>query len=110
MRIAFRIFLGATAAVVLAAAVRSQAPPSDANHAKAKKERKQAQKELGDTQRDWLEEVGKYIITPDEREAFLKLGSNEERDQFIEHFWQVRNPDPDSPGNPFKEEHYRRMA
>jgi GWxTD domain-containing protein len=40
----------------------------------------------------------------------LKLGSNEESDQFIEHFWQVRNPDPDSPENPFKEEHYRRLA
>jgi GWxTD domain-containing protein len=65
---------------------------------------------LGDTRRDWLEQDATYIITPGERQAFLKLGTNEERDQFIETFWRNRNPDPDSPENSFKEEHYRRIA
>jgi len=51
-----------------------------------------------------------YIITPAEREAFLKLGTNEEREQFIENFWQQRNPDRDSQENTAKEEHYRRIA
>jgi len=113
MRIAFRIYLCAPIAILLAAAVYSQAPAQDANRAKSKKQAKQAKKaakELGDTRRDWLDEDGKYIMTEGEREAFLKLGSNEERDQFIEHFWQIRNPDPGSPENSFKEEHYRRMA
>ena len=51
-----------------------------------------------------------YIITPEEQHAFLHLATNEEREQFIEAFWQRRNPDPDSPENTFKEEHYRRIA
>ena len=51
-----------------------------------------------------------YIISPEERHAFLHLATNEEREQFIEAFWQRRNPDPDSPENTFKEEHYRRIA
>jgi GWxTD domain-containing protein len=51
-----------------------------------------------------------YIISPEERSAFLHLQTNEEREQFIEQFWQRRNPDPDSAENTFKEEHYRRIA
>ena len=51
-----------------------------------------------------------YIISPEERHSFLHLATNEEREQFIEAFWQRRNPDPDSPENTFKEEHYRRIA
>lgn len=114
MRIPLRIFLWATVAVLFASPAYShQASTTDTDRANAKKEKKHAKKatkELGDTRRDWLEQDGKYIITAGEREAFLKLGTNEERDQFIEHFWQIRNPDPDSPQNSFKEEHYRRIA
>ncbi len=97
--------------VLAAASAIAQQPASPpANEKQSKKQRKQALKELNDTQREWLEEEAIYIITPDERAAFLKLGTNEERDQFIEHFFQVRNPDPESPENSFKEEHYRRIA
>ncbi len=67
-------------------------------------------KELGFDYGDWLNSDVPYIITADERAAFSKLGTNEEREQFIEHFWQVRNPDPDLGENSYKEEHYRRMA
>jgi GWxTD domain-containing protein len=115
MRISLRVLLCAASAVCFTPAADSQqAPPAEANRADARKERKQARKaakELGDTRWDWLEQdaIG-IIITPAEREAFLKLGTNEERDQFIETFWRNRNPDPDSPENPFKEEHYRRIA
>jgi len=81
------------------------APPS----AKPKSERKLL-KELETPYRKWLEEDVLYIITPEERKAFLQLSTNEEREQFIEQFWQRRNPDPESPDNTFKEEHYRRIA
>ena len=67
-------------------------------------------KELGTQYKKWLDEDVAYIITPEERRAFLHLQTNEEREQFIEAFWQRRNPDPDSPENTFKEEHYRRIA
>src|SRR5271154_7219470 len=67
-------------------------------------------KELSSQYKKWLDEDVVYIISPEERHAFLQLQSNEEREQFIESFWQRRNPDPDSPDNTFKEEHYRRIA
>jgi len=67
-------------------------------------------KELDTPYRKWLEEDVPYIITPEEKKAFLQLSTNEEREQFIEAFWQRRNPDPESPDNSFKDEHYRRIA
>jgi GWxTD domain-containing protein len=70
----------------------------------------QLHKELDTPYKKWLDEDVTYIITPEERSAFLRLQTNEEREQFIEQFWLRRNPDPDSPENTFKEEHYRRIA
>jgi GWxTD domain-containing protein len=67
-------------------------------------------KELDTPYRRWLEEDVVYIISSEERRAFLGLSTNEEREQFIEQFWLRRNPNPDSPENEFKEEHYRRIA
>ncbi|HVB87660.1 MAG TPA: GWxTD domain-containing protein [Candidatus Dormibacteraeota bacterium] len=67
-------------------------------------------KELSPQYKRWLDEDVVYIITPEERRAFLHLQTNEEREQFIEAFWQRRNPDPDSPENTYKEEYYRRIA
>jgi GWxTD domain-containing protein len=60
--------------------------------------------------RDWLERDVTYIITRDEREQFLQLTTDDARDQFIERFWQVRNPDPGSATNSYREEIYRRIA
>jgi len=57
----------------------------------------------------WLNEDVAYIIDQAERTAFLGLTANEERDRFIEQFWERRNPTPGTP-NKFKEEHYRRLA
>ena len=71
---------------------------------------KQLLKELDSQYKKWLDEDVVYIISPEERNAFIHLQTNEEREQFIEAFWQRRNPDPDSPENTFKEEHYRRIA
>ncbi len=58
----------------------------------------------------WVNEEVIYIITKEERDAFLRLTTNEEREQYIEEFWRRRNPDPDSPENSYREEHYRRIA
>lgn len=81
------------------------------NAAKEQKKRnKDLEKELDSQYKKWLNEDVVYIITPEEKNAFLHLETNEEREQFIEQFWQRRNPDPDSPDNTFKEEHYRRIA
>ena len=75
-----------------------------------KQQKKKAAKELSNDQRDWLDRDVPYIITPAERAAYLQLGTNQERDQFIEHFWDLRNPEPELGENSLKEEHYRRIA
>src|SRR5258708_24405784 len=67
-------------------------------------------KELDNAYKQWLTEDVTYIISPDERNAFLQLDTNEEREQFIEQFWLRRSSNPDLPENDFKAEHYRRIA
>ncbi len=71
---------------------------------------KQLRQELKGPYRKWLDQDVAYIITDQERKAFLSLSNDEERESFIEAFWQRRNPDPDSPDNAFRDEHYRRIA
>ena len=85
-------------------------PPSKQNAKQQKANERQTLKELATPYKKWLDEDVAYIISPAERRAFLQLQTNEEREQFIEQFWQRRNPDPDSVDNPVKEEHYRRIA
>ncbi|MBS1839677.1 MAG: GWxTD domain-containing protein [Acidobacteria bacterium] len=75
-----------------------------------KKKMGKALKELDRQYKEWLNEDVVYIISPDERTAFLQLATNEEREQFIEQFWLRRSSNPDLPDNDFKEEHYRRIA
>ncbi len=78
------------------------------------KKRKQQEKalkfELTRSEKKWLEEDVRWIITDEEGTAFKRLSNSEERDQFIEQFWLRRNPNPDLAENDFKEEHYRRIA
>lgn len=68
-----------------------------------------ASSSLPERYRKWLEEEVVYIITPKEREVFLKLQTDRERDVFIEAFWKQRDPTPGTPQNEFREEHYRRL-
>ncbi len=80
------------------------------DNGKGKKNLKKLEKELATPYKKWLEEEVPYIISDEERSAFLQLQTNEEREQFIEAFWQRRDPTPDTVENEFKEEHYRRIA
>jgi GWxTD domain-containing protein len=80
------------------------------DNGKGKKNLRKLEKELATPYKKWLEEEVPYIITDEERSAFLQLQTNEEREQFIEAFWQRRDPTPDTVENEFKEEHYRRIA
>ena len=87
------------------------APPAQQKLDKAtKRKMHKTLKELGFEYRQWLTEDVTYIISPEERNAFLQLDTNEEREQFIEQFWLRRSSNPDLPENDFKEEHYRRIA
>lgn len=57
----------------------------------------------------WIEEEVVYIITPAEKEVFLKLKTDKQRDLFIQEFWRHRDPTPNTLKNEFMEEHYRRI-
>jgi GWxTD domain-containing protein len=91
-----------------AAAQQTQAPPMS-DRAK-KKQDSRLRKELTAPYTRWLDQDVAWIITPDERGAFLKLQTDDEREQFIEQFWLRRDPTPDTVENEFREEHYRRIA
>ncbi len=88
-----------------------QQPPDKSQQKNGKqKSNRELMKELEPAYKKWLNEDVVYIISPEERQAFLRLQTNEEREQFIEQFWLRRDPTPDTPENEFKEEHYRRIA
>ena len=82
-------------------------PTSEKQRAKNARGLKQ---ELSKTYKKWLEEDVVWIITDEERAAFKQLSNDEERDNFIEAFWQRRDPTPDTEENEYKEEHYQRIA
>jgi GWxTD domain-containing protein len=67
-------------------------------------------KELETPYKKWLNEEVVYIISDEERKAFGRLQTDEEREQFMEQFWLRRDPTPDTEENEFREEHYRRIA
>ena len=77
---------------------------------KKKQQQKDFSKEIKGPYKKWLDEDVAWIITDEERAAFKQLSNDEERDNFIEAFWQRRDPTPDTEENEFKEEHYRRIA
>jgi GWxTD domain-containing protein len=99
-------------------AATAQAQPADAvdplkrpqNEKQRKKNAQALKHELTKTYKKWLDEDVAYIITDEERAAFKQLSNDEERDNFIEAFWQRRDPTPDTEENEFKEEHYQRIA
>jgi GWxTD domain-containing protein len=73
-------------------------------------QKKKSPKDLPLNHRKWLEEEVVYIITPKEKDVFLQLENDREREIFIEAFWKQRDTDPLTPENEFKVEHYKRLA
>jgi GWxTD domain-containing protein len=74
-------------------------------------ERPRAKKdEVKKIYREWPNKDVDYIITKAERDAYNKLATDDEREQFIEAFWQRRDPDPDTDENEYKEQYYERIA
>jgi GWxTD domain-containing protein len=117
LRLARTTVLSLFSLVIIAPPVPAQdapdpkAPPVPQKLDKEQKRKiKKSLKELDTPYKQWLNEDVVYIISPEERQAFLQLETNEEREQFIEQFWLRRSNNPDLPDNDFKEEHYRRIA
>ena len=116
------IVLIATMAFAGATVAFAQSKPSDSSSSgtetiakpltdkQIKRKQKQLQKELEGPWKKWMNEDVAYIITDEEKQAFKRLKTDEERQQFVEQFWLRRDPTPDTEENEFKEEHYRRIA
>lgn len=64
---------------------------------------KTSEKDLSAKFQEWLKLVS-YHIQPVEREVFLKLTNDRERELFMETFWKQRDPTPGTPENEYKEE------
>ena len=130
MRLPGGLFLGATVLAMTAgwagARAQSAAPADGVTQTKptvekpdptkrrlSDREKIQQQKdlkgELHGVYKTWLDQDVRWIITDTEAQAFKALTNDEERDQFIENFWQRRNPSPDSPDNEYKDEVYARI-
>ncbi len=58
----------------------------------------------------WLNEDVRYIVTDAETQTFSQLNTDEEREQFIEAFWQRRDTKPKTKENEFRREYYGRIA
>jgi GWxTD domain-containing protein len=78
--------------------------------AEAQQAKKKSPKDLPLQYRRWLEEEVVYIISPKERDVFLQLEADRERETFMKAFWKQRDETPDTEKNEFREEHYRRIT
>lgn len=106
--------------LVYSPAAFAQQPRDKEQEKKERQARKEAQErekrakardsELGKVYKEWLDKEVGYIILDEERDAFKQLSTNEEREQFIEQFWIMRDPTPDTVENETRDEHYRRIA
>lgn len=83
--------------------------PLTAQNPSRKKDKKQESEDTRYFKR-WMEEDVFYIITPEEKSVFKNLTTPEEKEKFIDEFWRMRDPSPESIQNEFKEEHYRRIS
>jgi GWxTD domain-containing protein len=100
------VVLAAMAMPLAAQKKGSDEKPSDDPTTKARN----VKPELKDAYKKWLNTDVAYIITRDEKRAFLALQTDEERENFIENFWRRRDPDPDTEENEYREQYYERIA
>jgi GWxTD domain-containing protein len=69
-----------------------------------------SQSDLKPAYERWVDEDVAYIITPEEKRAFLQLKSDAERERFIEQFWRARESKAGGRDDAYRTEHYRRFA
>jgi GWxTD domain-containing protein len=89
----------------LSTAIEGQSPTVDPSNKPIK-----AKPEANNAFKKWLTEDAGPIITAAERKAYLALTTDQERENFIEKFWDRRDPDPDTQENEYREAYYERIA
>ncbi len=75
----------------------------------ASKKDKKATEHLSPEHATWLASV-ELIISDEERETFLAIEEEYQREAFIERFWRTRDPYPDTARNEFRERWERKAA
>ncbi len=58
----------------------------------------------------WADGPVKWLLTPEETAAWAALAGGAERAEFVERFWEKRNPNPGSPDNAARAAFDRRVA
>jgi GWxTD domain-containing protein len=101
----FILILIALAAFSLGQIAIGQTKPADDPQNKPRKEKQEPDRAFI----DWLKEV-EPILSQSEIDAWKKLKTNEEREQFIKDIWNTRDPDPDTEENEYREAYYERLA
>jgi GWxTD domain-containing protein len=99
-----RTILIALAGLVLIAPQAFAQPEQD-----PQKKPRNVKREPNNEFKKWIEEVGP-ILTDEERRAWDKLQTNEEREQFIATVWRLRDPSPDTEENEYREAYFERFA
>ena len=105
-KFAFVSVLIASAAMLLLAQKPDKNNPSQDPNDKPRN----VKPELKEAYKKWVNNDVAYIITKEERKAFMALVTDEERENFIENFWRRRDPNPDTEENEYREEYYERIA
>lgn len=105
-----RLALGILALTIASPAALAQKDKNKGQSQDPTQRERNVKPELKKVYKDWLDKDVTYIITDDERKAFKKLQTDEEREAFIEEFWRRRDPDPDTDDNEYREEYYERIA
>jgi GWxTD domain-containing protein len=103
-RITFRISILLALAVLVPTVLAQRNSPSPDPQNKPRKVRS----EPANAFKQWIDDVD-AILKPDERNAWKKLQTDEEREQFIGEFWRLRDPDPDTEENEYREAYYERV-
>lgn len=84
------------------------APKTSDSSSSAKNEKSKKAETTGNVLKGWINEVD-LIMTDAERSAFKKLTTDEERENFSENFWLIRDPTPDTPENEYRDQFYERI-
>jgi GWxTD domain-containing protein len=58
----------------------------------------------------WADGPIRWIMTSDEKRRWSELTSGADLQEFVDRFWEVRNPHPGNPDNPYKTTFERRVA
>src|SRR5215467_4473112 len=87
-----------------------QDKPEKQEERKKEKAKKSQEEKVKSVYKRWKDEDVRWIITDEERKVFDSLKTDDEREQFIEQFWFIRDPDPDTDVNEYREEYYQRIA